>query len=278
MGLILIDAESHAWEMISNDQGFQSYKIPLLTLQQNNKRFKRSVWWGNLPVELIANIMTYQVDYLLQQANFKDALIHILRYEPLLSKYYKRYVGIPIEKGEDVLVSVDVVKRVRLENVFDFVDWIFNDSLLRHNGLNTSTFYFDVAANCQDFSNENYEPHKIISKFGLSLLDLNDFNRLNEPFDLLTVQQGQRYIDTIWFNAERQENVALLEYETMERPVIVLAITDSHLNLLRYHQVKQSIGWMKLIRLFHLVGGPQTAVYICDSMEDQEYFIKKIKI
>lgn len=276
MGLVLIDAQSQIWEMIPNDQGYQTFKIPLI-FTHFNERNKRLGWMGNLPKDLISYIMTFHVDYLLKQAKFKEAMTHILHYEPLLTKYYNRYVGAPILKDEDLLVEKSVVKRVRLENVFDLADCIFNLSLIKPNGLKSNTYYFDMAANCNDFGTDSYEPHKIFSKFGISLMDLPEFYRLNSDHDLLTVTQGDRYIDTIWLNADQQnsEDSVLMEYYSMERPVIVLAIIDTNLNLLSYQKVRRSIGWRKLNALLHHVGGPETAVYICDQSVNSEYYIKR---
>lgn len=279
MGLVLIDSQSHIWEMIPNDQGYQSYKVPLI-FEHYNDRYKKIGWMGNLPKDLIAHIMTFHVDNLLKRVKFKEAMEHILHYEPLLTKYYNRYVGAPIEKGEDLLVDKDVVKRVRLENVFDFAESIFKHSLLQPNHLGSNSYYFDLVTGSYDFENESHEPHKIFHKFDLSLMDMGDFARLNSPYDLWTIAQGDRYIDTIWMNADEnsEEGSSMIEYYSMERPVIVLAIMDKNLKLLNYKKVKKSLGWKKLVHLFHHIGGPQTAVYICDHVVESECFIKRFYV
>lgn len=272
MGLLLIDENNHAWDMVPmGDEGYYAKKFPRILLKKTH--FKTNPFYCNFPKELVTVILSYHVEWLLKETQMMQAL-EIIYLEPIMVKrYYKRFCNEALDHLDD-RERVSSMKSA-LYWIFMFSDAIYTDTFKTKNQMNTQAVYFELNSQFL-FTDATFSPRKIFNKFDLSVLDLADFNRNNEDYGLLALTQGPRYADIIWFNGQNSpSHRTLFEYESFERPVIVLCISDDQFNLLTAKDAREIAGWKEFIDLLYYIGGEHTVVYFCDKIDDGEFLLSR---
>lgn len=274
MGYILLDSQSKAWEMIPSIDGYYcTYKIS--TLFEPTPFYPKMYFTMPLPVELIHQILIYHIEWLLKHCKFDDAERLMYNNPYLLRKYYNRYVGEEIVP--DGFNNEHNTMRNGIHWVFQYAKCIFNDTFMARNVAKHETFFFEIASNW-GLDDATFSPRRIYNQFNVSVNDLGEFVRPEIQLGLLAILQGERYGDVIWYSGSNEIQDSIFEYETKEYPVIVLAIEDCHQNLLTLESARQIQGWKQFVDLLHYVGGPETSVYICDSLQDREYSILRFTV
>lgn len=280
MGLVLLDEKQHAWDMVplkddDLDSSYISTKFKRILIP--SKFVVYPSFKCQLPYEIVIQILQYHIDWLIRETKFTEAYINIMHVPTLLSRYYKRYCNEPLDHCD--ARSKPSAMLNGLYWVFEFAHCIFNDTFKKRNAMASPSIYFELSSDYR-FDETSFSPRKIFNKFHVSVMDLSTFDRVDEETSTLAIRQGQNYGDIIWFQGYQSPlHSNMFEYETIERPVIILCIVDRNSNYLNTKAAKQINGWDECIRLFHDVGGENTVVYFCDSIDDeQEFAITKYQL
>lgn len=273
MGIILIDSESRAWDMVAYlDNHYLSHLVPTFPVVKPSCQKSSYLDMTDLPLELTHYILSYWIDWAIKECKFMEVIRLIYRHNYLLTKYYKRYVGEPIETDGHTMDMMFM--RNALYWVFNFAESIFTDTLFEKNVSKDNAFYFELTTEWK-FKQVNCSPRKMFNKFHFSCMPLGDFDRLDHNDGLLALCQGDRFCDVVWFNGNNVIRSSTFEYTSKECPVIVLAITDIDHCLMTVKKAKKIQGWSEFVNLLHYIGGKDTSVYFCESLVDDEFVLKK---
>lgn len=268
---ILLDNRCFAWNLKTNEDGTQTIEeIPSFTVEKVKKSSTPKM--ADLPLDIVNMVLQYQIDWCIRQGLFTQAFGIISLSKAMVTRYYKMYCNVDIADR----ISVHETKLASIYWIFQFAGAIFEDSLNQRNGLQSHTFFFDISTNWK-FQDVSCSPHKIYNKFDFNVMELGDFDRIiDPPQDLLALSQGERYIDVIWFTGQYDTEISsIYHYTLMERPVIVLSISDATQKLLSVKRMKKIQGWKEFMKLLKEAGGKQTGIYVIDHCTiEGEYVIK----